>query len=81
MSKLINWSEVSRLLTNDRTAIRSDYSGKKYKEQVDQLKRLVKEWKALQKQPDMEDMTDKFDEEKSLERSNRMSKAIQDYPL
>lgn len=40
-SKIINWSEVSRLLTNDRTAIRADYSGKKYKKQVDRLNRLA----------------------------------------
>ena len=28
---LINWSEISRRVTGDRTQIRSDYSGKKYK--------------------------------------------------
>jgi len=44
MDNLINWSEVSRLLTNDRTAIRSDYSGKKYKRKIDRLKRLVDLW-------------------------------------
>jgi len=49
MTNLINWSEVSRLLTNDRTAIRADYSGKKYKRKVERLKRIIKlwEWWAL----------------------------------
>ena len=42
--KLINYSEVSRLLANDRTAIRSDYNGKKYKRKIDRLKRLVDLW-------------------------------------
>nr|AKH47498.1 hypothetical protein [uncultured marine virus] len=44
MNNLINYSEVSRLLTNDRTAIRSDYNGKKYKRKIDRLKRLVDIW-------------------------------------
>jgi len=44
MKNLINWSEVSRLLTSDRTAIRSDYSGKRYKRKIDRLKRLVALW-------------------------------------
>ena len=44
INTLINWSEVSRLLTNDRTAIRSDYNGKKYKRKIDRLKRLVDLW-------------------------------------
>jgi hypothetical protein len=44
MNNLINWSEVSRLLTNDRTHIRSDYNGKKYKRKIDRLKRLVDLW-------------------------------------
>lgn len=44
MNNLINWSEVSRLLTSDRTSIRSDYSGKKYKRKIDRLKRLVNLW-------------------------------------
>lgn len=47
MNKLINWSEVSRLLTNDRTAIRSDYSGKKYKEVVIAIKKCETEIKGL----------------------------------
>jgi len=44
MNNLINWSEVSRLLTSDRTHISSDYNGKKYKRKIDRLKRLVKLW-------------------------------------
>lgn len=45
MTKLINWSQVSRLLTNDRTAIRANYSGKKYKKVVNDLKAVVADWK------------------------------------
>ena len=44
MDNLINWSEVSRLVTNDRTAIRSDYSGKKYKRKIDRLKKIIDSW-------------------------------------
>ncbi len=44
MHNLINWSEVSRLLTSDRTHIRSDYKGKKHKRKIDRLKRLVDLW-------------------------------------
>ena len=44
MNNLINWSEVSRLLTSDRTSIRSNYNGKKYKRKIDRLKRLVDLW-------------------------------------
>jgi hypothetical protein len=44
MNNLINWSAVSRLLTSDRTSIRSDYKGKKYKRNIDRLKRLVELW-------------------------------------
>ena len=47
MKNLINWSEVSRLLTNDRTAIRSDYKGKKYKEVVIAIKKCEAEIKGL----------------------------------
>ena len=42
MNNLINWSEVSRLLTSDRTAIRSNYSGKMYKEVISDIKKLNK---------------------------------------
>ena len=49
MNNLINWSEVSRMLTGDRTAIRSNYSGKKYKLKIERLKRLVRLWEKWQK--------------------------------
>lgn len=42
MNNLINWSEVSRLLTNDRTSIRSKYSGKMYKKKVNRIKQIEK---------------------------------------
>ena len=42
-------TEVSRLLTSDRTSIRSDYSGKKYKRKIDRLKWLVDLWVRWQK--------------------------------
>lgn len=44
IDNLINWSEVSRLLTSDRTRIRADYDGKKYKRKVDRLKKLIELW-------------------------------------
>lgn len=50
MLMLINWSEVSRLLTNNRTAIRSDYNGKKYKEVVIAIKKCETEIKSIIKQ-------------------------------
>jgi len=48
--KIINWAEVSRLLTAkspsgaDRTRIGINYSGKKYKRKVDRLKWIVEAW-------------------------------------
>jgi len=42
--KLINYSEASRMLTNDRTAIRSTYNGKKYKEAINELREFEKAW-------------------------------------
>lgn len=42
MSNLINWSEVSRLLTGDRVQIRADYNGKKYKEVTTDIKKQEK---------------------------------------
>jgi len=44
MNNLINWSEVSRQLTGDRTQIRADYSGKKYKRKIDRLKQIINLW-------------------------------------
>lgn len=40
--KIINWSEVSRQLTNDRYKIRSEYSDGKYSDIVEQIKELEK---------------------------------------
>ena len=54
MISLINWSEVSRLLTNDRTAIRHDYKGKKYKEVIHAIKGCETEIKAIIKQHNYE---------------------------
>lgn len=44
MNNLINWSEVSRLLTGNRTAIRSDYSGRKYRRKINRLIKLINLW-------------------------------------
>ena len=43
---LINWSNVSRLLTGDRsrTQIKSTYSGKRYEKKVAGLIRLIRFW-------------------------------------
>lgn len=49
MNNLINWSEVSRLLTNDRTAIRVDYNGKTYKHEVLRILRIEKALKIYLK--------------------------------
>lgn len=42
--KLINYSAASKMLTNDRTNIRSTYNGKKYAEAVNELKEFEKNW-------------------------------------
>ena len=39
---IINWSEVSRLLTSDRSAIRTTYSGKKYASIINRIKKVEK---------------------------------------
>lgn len=41
---IINYSGVSKMLTNDRTAIRSTYDGKKYKEAVNEISQFEKQW-------------------------------------
>jgi len=43
---IINWSEVSRLLTNDRSRsqIKSTYSGRRYAKKVAGLIRLIRFW-------------------------------------
>ena len=38
MQKIINYSEVSRMLTGDRTQVRRNYSGNKYKALIDKAK-------------------------------------------
>lgn len=44
--ELINWSNVSRLLTCDRSRsqIKSSYSGKRYAKKVAGLIRLIRFW-------------------------------------
>ncbi len=42
MSEFINWSEVSRELKCNRTAIRSNYKGKTYKDVVRDIKEIEK---------------------------------------
>lgn len=44
MDNLINWSEVSRSLTGDRTAIRSYSYPKKYEKKIKRLKQLIDLW-------------------------------------
>lgn len=44
--KLINYSEASRMLTNDRTAIRSTYCGKNHGKAINELKEFEKQWIA-----------------------------------
>ena len=44
MNKLINYSNASTMLTGDRTAIRSNYSGKKYKKAIQELIDFEKAW-------------------------------------
>jgi len=42
--KLFNYSAVSTMLTNDRTAIRFNYTGKKHKDAINELKDFEKAW-------------------------------------
>ena len=44
MQSLINYSEASRLLTNDRTAIRSNYTGRKHTDAITELKEFETAW-------------------------------------
>lgn len=45
MSKIFNWSEISRLLTKgDRGGIRRSYKGKRYKEAVEEIKEFENNW-------------------------------------
>lgn len=47
INSIINWSKVSELIANNRDSIREDRYAKKYKEQIELLKRweqfLIKE--------------------------------------
>lgn len=41
---LINYSKASDVLTRNRKQIRSNYSGKKYKQAIKELKDFEKDW-------------------------------------
>jgi len=43
---IINYSGASKMLTNDRTAIRSTYTGKKHEDAINELKEFEKAWTA-----------------------------------
>ena len=43
---LINWSELSRLLCNDRTSISKNRVSEKHKEKIDALKLAIEKWYA-----------------------------------
>jgi len=45
IKKLINWSELSRLMVGDRNGIRANKIPKKHEEKVKRLLELIKEWK------------------------------------
>lgn len=42
MDELINWSQVSRMLTNGPGDIRKTYSGTKYKEVISDIREIAK---------------------------------------
>jgi hypothetical protein len=42
--KIINWAEVSRLLSGDRHAVRSDYVVKEHRNAVNALLDKAQEW-------------------------------------
>lgn len=44
-NNLINWSELSRLLTTSRDSIRPNRIPKKHQEAINELKELIKKWK------------------------------------
>jgi len=45
MEKLINWSELSRLITKgDRNGIRANKIPKKHQAKVERLLKLIEEW-------------------------------------
>lgn len=43
-NKLLNWSQISELLTGNRTQITANYNGKKYREDIKLLRFLVRSW-------------------------------------
>ena len=43
--KLINWAELSRLLSNDRSAITRKRIPKAHEKKIDDLLSLISEWK------------------------------------
>lgn len=43
---MFKFSEISRLLTGDRTNIRANYKGDKYHDAINELKEFEKHWKA-----------------------------------
>ena len=45
-TELINWRKVGITLAGHPEAVRSTYSGKKYKKQVNELKQFVSQWMA-----------------------------------
>ena len=43
-TEIINWRKVSIALSGNPEGVRSTYSGKKYKEEVDELKKFAESW-------------------------------------
>lgn len=43
-TEIINWRKVSTALSGNPEGVRSTYSGKKYKEQVDELVEFAERW-------------------------------------
>ena len=43
-TEIINWRKVSTALSGNPEGVRSTYSGKKYKEEVDELKKFAEAW-------------------------------------
>jgi len=46
-TEIINWRKVSTALSGNPEGVRSTYSGKKYKEQVDELVEFAESWLKL----------------------------------
>lgn len=43
-TEIINWRKVSTALSGNPEGVRSTYSGKKYKDEVEELVNFVKSW-------------------------------------